>query len=1074
MVLVANHYLWAKQRILCKISQNGLQGWPQGVAMQSILTEFTNDPPLLPASRSLTLYNNHKPTINGNITMKLRFVLPALFVLCVFAVSASVVIRSAQKGKTELSNGEPRTPREEQATFRVLKGFKVELAACEPQVVDPVALAFDERGRLFVAEMIGYPNEGVATGPVLSGRVRLLEDRDGDGFFEKSTVYRDKLRLPTSVMPYRGGLLVADAPDLLYLEDKDGDGKAEKKRVLYTGFDLSNIQQLPSALQWGLDNWVYACVGGRGGTVRLPEKKSFGPLVLRGRGIRFHPDIPGSLEPTSGGGQFGLTPTNGQQWFTATNSQHLRHIVLPDHYLRRNPLLPVRTTTIDIPDHGAACKVHRISKFEAWRVERTTRRKTGPRAKRFSPTELVPGGFITSACSPLVYNADLFPKEYRGQVFVCDPANNLIHRDILEPKGATFVAHRADANCEFLASTDNFFRPVNSTIGPDGAIYIADFYREVIETPLSLPDDIKKRVNEETLARGRIWRIVPDGKHKHVRPALDKASAAELVQNLGKANIWWRRTSQRLLVERQDKSAVKPLQKLLRTSKRPPARMHALWTLAGLKALTDADIKIGLRDASAGVREQALRLAEDRLQSSAKLRKLVAKMADDPAFRVRFQLAFTLGEAPGGETATALGKIVRRDIGDSWMQTAVLSSAHGKMSSQLLSALVKDKGFTHGSAAHLKFLQQLAALVSASPEKENLAHVMNLLQISAKKDPERWQITLLEGIGQGLQRRGQSLARLWDNPPAALKGAVRSALPLFGKARKTALDRKQKLADRLVAIRLLQYGPFKTSAPALQELLGPQNPQQMQIEAVKALAEHTQPQVGDILLKEWYSYSPDVRKEAVQALFARQDRLQKLLTALEQKKVQPTQLEPARLALLRKHPNAQISKRAGKVLANLIVPARQNIIKKYQKALELKPNVAQGKKIFTKTCSVCHRLEKIGFETGPDLVAVLPGKSPEYLLTAILDPNREVDPRYLDYIVTTKAGKIINGRIMAETATSITLRRDKNAEDVILRSQIDVIQSTARSLMPEGLEKQLSPQDIADVIGYLRSAVKKK
>src|SRR5262249_41847598 len=197
--------------------------------------------------------------------------------------------------------------------------------------------------------------------------------------------------------------------------------------------------------------------------------------------IRSGPDEPASLEPTTGGGQYGLTPDVSGRWFTATNSQHLRHLVLPDQYLRRNPDLAVPATTLDIPDHGAACKVHRISPFEAWRVERTTRRAEGPDAQRFPATELVPGGFITSACSPLVYAAADFPEPYRGNVFVCDPANNVIHRDVLVPNGATFIAKRGDAECEFFASTDTWCRPVWLTLGPDGAIYVLDFYREVIE-----------------------------------------------------------------------------------------------------------------------------------------------------------------------------------------------------------------------------------------------------------------------------------------------------------------------------------------------------------------------------------------------------------------------------------------------------------------------------------------------------------------------------------------------------------------------------------------------------------------
>ena len=225
----------------------------------------------------------------------------------------------------------PLAPRDEQATFRIARGFRVELVAAEPEVIDPVAMAFHEDGRMFVAEMRGYPNEGVATGHITSGRIKLLEDRDGDGYYETSKLFADGLRFPTAVMPWRGALLVGNAPEVILLEDTKGAGKADRRRALYTGFNLSNIQQLVNSLQWGLDNWVHGVAGNNGGTIRSAEEPGRPAVTLHGRGIRFHPEVPGSLEPTSGGGQYGLAPDAWERWFTATNSQHLRHIVLPDH-----------------------------------------------------------------------------------------------------------------------------------------------------------------------------------------------------------------------------------------------------------------------------------------------------------------------------------------------------------------------------------------------------------------------------------------------------------------------------------------------------------------------------------------------------------------------------------------------------------------------------------------------------------------------------------------------------------------------------------------------------------------------
>ena len=975
----------------------------------------------------------------------------------------------------ETSQG-PRSPREEQATFRLPKGFEIDLVAAEPDVIDPVAMAFDEEGRIFVAEMRGYPNGGVATGAITSGRIKVLEDRDGDGVYETSRVYAEGLRFPTGVMPWRGGLLVANAPDLLYLEDKKGTGAADRRRVLYTGFNLANIQQLVNSLQWGLDNWVYGVAGSDGGTIRSAEKPDMPPLTLRARGIRFHPETPGSLEPTSGGGQYGLAPDEWQHWFTATNSQHLRHIVLPDHYLRRNPALPVSAVTLDIPDHGAACKVHRISTFEAWRVERTTRRKEGKGGydpRKFPATELVPGGYITSACSPVVYAAEAFPSEYRGNVFVCDPANNLIHRDVLADRGATFTARRAagEEEREFFAATDNWFRPVHLTLGPDGALYVLDFYREVIETPLSLPEDIKKKLNLQSRGRGRIWRISVSGQPRR-RPALRKATTKTLVEHLSDGNLWWRLTAQRLLIERQDREAIRWLQEAAHTSS-ARARAHALWTLHGLRGLTERDIEESLKDHTAGVREQALRLAEERLRDSPKLRSAVAALADDPSPRVRFQLAFTLGASDAAEMTAALVKVARKDAADPWTQMAVLSSMRGS-GLDLLEALVKDRALrTATTASHLQLLNRLAALVGAKADEAELGRALGVLGESASEFAP-WQFAVLDGLGQGLQNSSRPLARLWEQPPPALKEAVTRVRPLFERASELSRDAKRSAAERAAAVRLLGRGPYALAASAAPDLLNAQTPPEVQLAMVRALSAHARPEVAELLLASWSGYGPSVRREAVEALFARAERLPALLTALEVKKVLANQLEPLRIEQLRKLRDAKLRDRAIRALAGQLTSDRRKIVAAYSAALALRSDAAQGKAVFKKNCSVCHRLENEGFEVGPDLLSALRNKSAEQLLDDILDPSKEVDPRYLNYQIATKKGQTFSGLIAADTAASVTLRRGEKAEDTVLRDQIDEIQATGKSVMPDGLEMQLSKQDVADLIAYLRSVASPK
>jgi putative membrane-bound dehydrogenase-like protein len=987
-----------------------------------------------------------------------RTLIAAIFLGC--CLESSYAVEPKAQG--------PLTPREELATFKTLPGFQVELVASEPDVIDPVAMCFDERGRLFVCEMIGYPNGGVATGEEKRGRIRMLTDEDGDGVYEKSVIFADGLRFPTGVMPYKGGLIVIVAPDIIYLENTKNTGRADKRRVLYTGFGLDNIQQIVNSPQWGLDNWVYAVAGSNGGTITSPEKPDALPVVLRGRGIRFKPDVPGSLEPTSGGGQYGLAPDDFQHWFVNTNSTHLRQIVLPDHYLRRNPYLSVPAVMLDIPDHGAACKLNRMSPFEGWRVERTTRRKEGPEAKRLPPTELVPGGYVTSSCSPIVYTANLFPREFFNNTFICEPANNLIHRDVLEVKGSVFSAKRGDADCEFLASTDNWFRPVHLSVGPEGAIYVLDFYREVIETPLSLPNDIKARLNLESRQRGRIWRIVPEG-HKHAPLArLDRATTAELVAALDDPIAWKRYTAQRLLLERQasDAPTRAALEKLALGAKTPAGKVHALWALHGLRLLDNSEKKLvaaALDDPTPGVRETGLRLAEA-FAADADMKKAIALAEDADPF-VRLQAALSLGAWPADVAAPVLVKLLERPDADSWLQSAVLSSA-ANAGPAMLEAVLASKKLPPATVNALA--TRLAAMFGA--QGRNIGKVLALV---SKAPPDSGlPSALLDGLGQGTRNSAQPLQAIWESPPPELKDAIEQALPIFASAAVMARDVKRTPAQRLGAIRLLTSGPKRFAIPTLIELLGAQQPLELQTGAVRALASRREAEATPALLNAWNQAGPSLRGELLEAIFARPDRIAKLLDAFESKKITPSQVDAARIQFLKAHPDLALRRRAATLLAGLGDSDRQKAVEAYKDALDLKADAGKGKMVFAKNCAACHRLENVGTQVGANLEAALRTKSKQALLIDILDPSREVDTRYVNYRITTLNGQTYTGIIAVETPASITLRRAEKAEDTVLRSQIDEIVATSKSLMPDEFEKQLSKQDLADLIGYLLEVVK--
>jgi putative membrane-bound dehydrogenase-like protein len=976
---------------------------------------------------------------------------------CAFALAS---IAKPQATGADPSPG-PKTPAEEHATFKIANGFKIELVASEPAIVDPVAMCFDEKGRLFVCEMRGYPNGGIGAGMESRGKIKLLEDRDGDGVFETSHVFAEGLRFPMGITPYKDGVIVAVAPDIVYLQDTDGDGKADKNTVLYTGFNLANIQQMVNGLQWGLDNWIYGCAGNDGGIVTSKEKQNAPLVSLRNRGFRFRPWIASSLEPTSGGGQYGLTTDDYQHWFTATNSEHLKQIVLPDPYLRRNPYLAVSAVTINIPEHGAAAKVYRISPFEPWRVERTTRRAGSPDAKRFPPTELVPGGFITSACSPLIYTADLFPGAYRGNNFVCDPANNLIHHEVLVEKGSVFAAKRVDPDSEFLASTDNWFRPVQTAIAPDGSMYVLDFYREVIETPLSLPDDIKKKLNLESRGRGRIWRIAPEGFKAAKLPDFASMPGSDLLNELASLNSSRRITAQRLIVERQPKLAGAMLGLKLKSAVGNPGRANMLWTLRGLGQLDADDLLPIYDDPAPGLREQALRLSEELFAKSPILRKRAALLTEDLNSRVRFQLALSAGELLPSEAAVILAELLQKDAGDPWIQVAALSSSANCSAALIETLLLKS--------ANPTVLSRLAAMTGAKGEQGEIVRLLGL--IAEGKGGAASSAALLDGLGQGTRNGKNAFSAWWTNPPAGAAEVMKKLHGRFEKAATTVKDESAPPAERVAAAGLLALGPFKL-ASVLAEVLTPASPGDLQSAAIRSLAAHTDAKVGELLLSGWAGYGPAIRREVLDALIARPDRMLKLLEAIEKKQVSPNELDPARITLLKTHSSEAIRKKAGTVLKASVNADRAKIVGDYTGALDLKGDAEKGRGVFKTACAACHKLDGVGFEVGPNLLAALPNKSGEDLLASLFDPNREVDPRYVNYQAVTTDGRILLGIVATETPTSLTLRRADGVDDVILRKDLESLRSTRLSLMPEEMEKKLTKQEVADLFAYLKIAGK--
>lgn len=967
----------------------------------------------------------------------------------------------------ELPRIPPTEPADALATFTVQHGFSLELVAHEPLVADPVDACFDAAGRLYVAEMHGYPYspEPRDMQPLPLGKkdaclVRRLEDTDGDGVFDTSTVFADRLTWCVSVCCYDDGVFALAPPHLYYFKDASGDGVADTREIVFTGFSRYNVQGLANNLKWGPDNRIYVAGGTTSDTELKRGDESLG--LLRGRDFSFDPRTR-DVRFESGGLQFGHSFDDWGNRFVCSNSNHILNVVFPAKYLDRTPGVTVSGVVRSIAKEGGAAPVFRKSPAEPWRIVRTRRRAADPQyQKSLPPTELVATGFFTSAAGVTIYRGDAYPEEFRGNAFIGDVGGNLVHRKILTPDGVSFIATRADENVEFIASTDNWFRPVNFVNGPDGCLYILDMYRETIEHPASIPEDIKEHLDLYSGSdRGRIYRLVPPGWRRPPVDFLANLSLPELASELASANPWRRETAQRLLFERGEAAAAGDVRQVLQHAAAATAKIHALGALAGLGALTLDDLAPLARDPDPHVRVRVVQLLEDLARGAELPADLLATVTSDDDVRVQFQVALSAGEFAASTGSDILARLAARDGLNADVQQAMLTSVGDRAPAMAADLVAGQSAASGGASAWLSRLCELAALRSDA----GVATVIDALATATPPDPTT-TTAALGGLGRGLRTRGTTLAHVAAS--GNLTAAARDWLAgQFAHARETIQNVRIDLAARIDAITLLAQDSSDSLFELAPDLLTPTQPQELQLAAVRALSDQPGDAAAGPLLDAWAGAGPAVRIEIVDALLRGQGRAERLVEAIETGAVLPIEIAPDKRQALVNHPDRSLRERAAKVL-EAGTADRQSVIDQYKTALQGDAQAERGKAVFQKTCANCHRVGNEGHAVGPDLASVA-NKSPDDLLIALLDPGREAQPIYANYMALLTDGRIVTGLIAAETASTVTFRRAEGKEDVVLRDQIEELKSAGVSLMPVGLEKDLTPQQVADVIEFVKS-----
>ncbi len=935
----------------------------------------------------------------------------------------------------------PLTPAKSLAAITVKPGLRVELVAAEPLVKDPVNLDFGADGKLWVVEMPDYPSGTDGKGKP-GGRVRFLEDTDGDGRFDRSTVFLEDLNFPTSVKAWRNGVLVVAAPEIIFAQDRDGDGKADVREVLYRGFGTGNQQHRVNGLVWGLDNWLHVANGDSGGTIQ--SVKTGKTVNLGSFDLKIRPDT-GKMQLTTGRTQYGRTRDDFGNWFGCNNSRPLWHVVLDNETLLRNKHVRYPTAIRQVPENPNAPRIY----------------PAGTPALRYNNP--FSNRHITSACGISLMRDQRLGSSYYGNAFICEPVHNLVHRQVLSRAGVSFRGRRAadEQESEFLASTDQWFRPVTTVTGPDGALWVVDMYRYVIEHPKWIPKEwqavLDPRVGHD---KGRIYRVVSDACGPAVPEKLSGLSTAQLVKKLSSGSGWTRDMAHQLLLWKKPALNDPAIMAGWDDDATALANMHLLSLLDGFGGVPDVLTHAALTSGDAVLQAHALRFVQADANPAVVGEIVKLSRSKDPVLRFRALIA--LGEIHAkpqnrsmanarDEAGRALAQAVLADSASPYHRAAAMSSLLPHL--QIVAETVAKGG--EGQAL-------LDGLFETAVGAGDDASTARLLRV----DPQADSFTaFLNAVDQ----HGIDLATFRGKASPELKTAIESGLAAVDQARKRVTDPALNTGERIAAISLLGRSEAARDADAtlLLSILNTPQPKELGVAAVQRLGEW---QRYDHLAGVWNSTSPGVRAAIVTQMLSRDAGSQYFLKAIEQALIKVQTIDAATRQRLLKHPQASVSKRAENLFHGASSPNRQAVLDSFQSVLLLSSNIDRGREYFQQLCASCHQLGGVGVgvNIGPDLSA-LTDRSTRAMMTAILDPNQAVEDKFQLYTVTLSDGRALAGMIASESGNAIELQGLDGNRQQLLRSRIKVMEKAGRSLMPEGLEAGLDTQKLADLIGFVQA-----
>jgi putative membrane-bound dehydrogenase-like protein len=1033
--------------------------------------------------------------------------------------------------------GGPQKPEQTLANLEVHPDFTMKLVTAEPLITKPMNFDWDPAGRLWVAETPEYPNGRRGMRPDYRGKewkdhggidptpgpqerkaqdkISILTSSKGDGVMDTKQVFYEGLELVTGFVFHKDGVIVTQAPDILFIHGAGPDGKARKVEKLYAGLGTGDTHAVINNPRWGWDGWIYATHGYSAGDVTSADgSKKFGRI---GSGVvRFRPDGSAFEQYSSkGGNTWGLTITadNRVMWTQPTSGQLLMQTVLPEYALARGKIGNTPSFNVVEP----SLKTFPLMSWE-----------------QMAYVQIDWVGSFTAAAGCAIYDGGTWPAEYNGDYFTTEPTINIIHHARLTPQGSSYTAHKLPGReeTEFVRSKDMWWRPIEARIGPDGALYIADFYNQaVIHNDTRGPDHNKVNAAvrpDRDHYFGRIWKIDHKDAKKIAVPDLSKASVKELVAALEHPNKAVRMNAARLLMERpnplpkrdrlpqqgeQEKDAemmeenfgYQSLLKLALDSAKPAeARIAALWVIGQCDSVQLLGWNGLLSDKDPAVRRNAALLAERftftqgdgitlNFATIFKKGKPMADLLTDSDAQVRLAAlrAFATCNVPANAThqmARDISAYAARDIVAAWPKfdddfqrsaavgalagysghsiSAILDRGDASLS-PLASILTQSIGERNDASAAAKLVIALADQpASADALKRS---ILGTLGTSLKAEPAmtpELSSALGKLLASGASGSALPLAAKWDKA-GALKGEVAKltgALLAQLADAKAADDARTNAANSLIGLRTVNGEIL----PAVIGQLAREGSAPFKRQLIAALGETGDASVGTALAANYGKLSADAQTVAFDTLLKRPEWALAFLDAVASKQVDVTTLGPASAARLRTHPDRAVSKRATEMLdaLNPLAKAKKDAIAKLIGTVEQPGDAVKGKAAFTVTCAICHKFGDAGADVGPGLTGMGAHAASE-LLSAIVDPNAEVDPSFTAWNIETKDGQAFAGIIAAENPAGITLKSLAGVQEIKVKD-IKTRVNTGRSLMPEGFEG-LGGETLRDIIAYMQS-----